>query len=557
MGEEKEAPKRVSRRQFVKGAAAVAGAGALASCAPAATPAPTAAPAPTCPPAEECAPCPVPGVPETWDKEADVVVVGFGGAGGCAALEAADAGAEVIILEKTATPGGATCLCAGIFYAAGTSVQEEAGITDTPDEMYKYSMAMGKGLADPELVRVWVDNVGETFEWLQSMGAEYYSGVGTPGVIPLVVKDDWDAGYGLYYSGAEADPWAAAITPPKPRGNIVKPVEATWPYPPEHPWAFSPAAGITRGTGFFKPLWEGVKERGSEVLLETSAIALIVDPTKREVLGVKAESGGEELFIKASRAVVLATSGFLSNPEMIKNYNVEDGAAMMLAGTAADTGDGIKMGMAIGADLKNMDQGTLGYDSLPRGAILVNYGGRRFVDETLYRLSGEAIMGQVDSLAYAIFDEEIQQVAQVPETIQAPTIAELAGKIGVDASVLEDTLNTYNGYVESGKDLEFGRTRARHHADPESEGMVPIQTPPFHAVKAAPAFATTHGGLRINTKCQVIDVYDTVIPRLYAAGSTTGAVLGDMYPGSGSAISQAFVFGRIAGQNAGAEEPWE
>jgi len=288
MAKEKESPKKLSRREFVKGAAAVAGAGALVSCAPAATP----APAPTCPP--------VAGVPDTWDKEADVVVVGFGGAGGSAALEAHDAGAEVIILEKTPTPGGATSVCGGIIYAAGSSVQKAAGITDTPDEMYEYWMAAGKGLNDPELDRILADRSAEMVEWLIEMGG--------------VFKPER-----LYFSGAEADPEFAAITPPKLRGHYIEAVTPTWPFPPESDptRTYGPTAG---GTGFFSLFWEGANARGIEVLLETPATALVTDPITKEVLGVKAESQGNTLYIKARGAVVLAAGTFGMNKEMCKLY---------------------------------------------------------------------------------------------------------------------------------------------------------------------------------------------------------------------------------------------
>ena len=552
VAEEKEAPRKVSRKDFVKGAAAVAGAGALASCAPAATPTTGPEAAPTCPPAGECAPCLVPGVPETWDKEADVVVVGFGGAGGSAALEAHDGGAEVIVLEKSPTPGGATVLCGGIIYAAGTSVQEAEGITDTPDEMYEYWMAMAKGLSDPELARLVADKSAEIVEWFIGMGAEFYSGVA-----PQASSGSGE--WGLYYSGAEPDPWAAAITPPKMRGHIVEPVEPTWPYPPKYPRA--PALDLpwgmgSRGTGFFKPLYEGVQARGSEVLLETSAISLIVDPTNKEVLGVKAESDGTELFIKAKRAVVLASGGFIFNEEMVIRHALDRGSTITgTSATYSDTGDGITMGMAVGAGVVNMAQGVLSYTNSPAGAIMVNDGGRRFVDETLYRVNAETMKGQRDSLVFAIFDEDIRKAANVAETTEAPTISELAIALGMDPSVLEDTVETYNGYVESGQDLEFGRTRNKRHGDPPDLGMVPITTPPFHAVKVSGNVSTSAGGLRINTKAQVIDVFGEVIPRLYAAGRNAGGVIGDMYAGSGSSIVDVITFGRIAGQNAAAEEP--
>ena len=553
------ASKQVSRREFVKGAAGVAGVaavGALASCVPLPAATPTAVPTAA----------PKPWLPAKWDYEADVVVVGFGGAGGSAAIEAHDAGAKVIILEKTPTPGGSTTLCAGIYYGAGTSLQKAEGITDTADEMYKYLAAIGRvgkgGRSDPERIRVWADKSAETFEWIKGLGATFYTGVNYIEQIPQIKPLAEDAGWALYYSGAEPDPEFAAITPPKVRGHVVRPVAPTYPYPPKHPTAPT-AVGITRGTGWFKPLWEGAKARGIQVLLETRAMALVTDPLTNEVLGVKADSKGTTLYIKARRAVHLAAGGFSQNKEMTKIWCPEAQGGVNF--TASDTGDGIQMGMAIGASAVNMDRVLAPGPVRPSGSILVNYGGRRFDDETLHYGSKGLWTGQRNSIAFAILDEDIRKAAGVATTIQASTIGELARQIRIDPAVLEDTVNFYNESVALVKDREFGRRERdsqKHPPDevvvPAARAMMPIKTPPFHAMRSDHNNFTgtiTIGGLRINTKAQVIDVYGKVIPRLYAAGSTTGGML-DIYVGSGHAVSQALNFGRIAGKNAAAEMPW-
>ncbi len=532
-------PNRLTRREFMKGAAIASAAAATAGVL-------GAAPAAAAP------------VPDKWDFETDVVVVGFGGAGGAAAIEAADAGAKVIILEKTPTPGGSTSLCAGIFYAAGTTLQKAAGITDSPDEMYKYWMVMGNGLSDPALVRVMADNAAPTFEWIKGMGAQFYSGVNEYGGIPPIKPLAEDAGWGLYYSGAEPDPEATAVTPPKVRGHVVRPVQPTWPYPPKNPTAPTPV-GPTRGTGFFKPLWEGVQKRGIQVLLETRALELITDSVKNEVLGVKADNKGKIVNIKARRGVALTAGGFVMNKDLAKYYCQE--AVLPTNYTASDTGDGILMGMAIGAGTANMGHTLLSL-SVNQGAILVNTGGRRFVDETLYRVAAEVWKGQRDWLAWEIGDSVIKG-AYAGQVIEAPTIKELATKIGIDPTVLEDTVNFYNKSVEAGKDLEFGKTRRSRHGAPASQGLLPIQKPPFYAIKKdvntlVSSQGITMGGLRINTKAQVLfQVTDKPIARLYAAGGTSGGLMGDMYPGSGSAVGQALTFGRIAGKNVAAEKPWD
>ncbi len=524
-------------------------------------------------------------IPAKWDFETDVVVVGFGGAGGAAAIEASDGGAKVIVLDKLPTPGGSTTLCEGVYYGAGTSLQKSEGISDSADEMFKYVVAMGEGRADPALVRVWADKSAETFEWLKKLGSTFYSGVNYIDAIPPQKKLEEDAGWALYFSGAECDPDLEAITPAKPRGHMVRPQAPSFPYPPKHPSAPNPAIGITRGTGYFKPIWEAVKARGIQVMLETRAMALITNPATNEVLGVKAERGGTTIYIKASKAVHIATGGFSMNKEMVKLWCPK---AVRAVYTESWTGDGHLMGMAIGAAVVNMDAISAG-PTVPAGSILVNNGGRRFVDETLYgNVRGNVASGQRHSLVYAILDEDIRAATKLPTTVSAPTIRELAQKLGadqkaaekwlganptvwkesMDPDVLEATVNFYNESVAMGKDREFGRKQLSSQKHPPTEvvppperAMKPIRTPPFHAIRndMENSFVgtITNGGLRINTKAQVLDVNGKVIPRLYAAGQAMGGVNGANYIGSGNAISAAINFGRIAGQNAAKEDSWK
>jgi 3-oxo-5alpha-steroid 4-dehydrogenase len=507
----------------------------------------------------------------TWAHEADVVIVGFGGAGGAAAIEALDAGAEVIILDKCPAPGGSTVLCAGIYYGAGTSLQKEAGIDDNADNMYQYLTIMGNGRNVPELTRIQADKSAETFEWIRGMGAEFYPGVNLYGGIPAIKPVDADdTNFGLYYSGAECDPYATKVVPAVPRGHIVRPVEPTWPYPPINPSAPTDV-GPSRGTGFFKPLWEGVKERGGSVMLETKAEELLVDDETGEVIGVRAiqpsapstdiskvtdYSGGTSINIKARKAVILTAGGHSQNKEFNKIYCREDIYPENY--TASDTGDGIIMGMAIGAGTINLDQ-TLLSCSVTRGAILVNSGGRRFVDETLYGLRPEAWKGQLGWLAWEIGDSVILGTGTAE--IKADTIEELAGKIEIDPVALADELVFYNEAVATGIDRQYGKTRSTRAGDSPERAMLPISTPPFYARRKdieslKTSQGITIGGLRINTDAQVLGVAtDEPIPRLYSAGINAGGVMGDMYSGSGSAIAQDLVWGRIAGKNAAAEQP--
>ncbi|MDD2665676.1 MAG: flavocytochrome c [Methanocellales archaeon] len=479
-----------------------------------------------------------------WDKVMDVVVIGFGCAGAAAAIEAHDAGAEVILLEKESEPGGSTAICGGVIYAADTSFQKEYGVQDSPDEMFKYWMATGKGLNDPELVRVIADRSSENVDWLMGLGAKAVF---------------------FGFSGAEFLPEFAAATPPKPRGIKFE----------------------GEGAGLFKILNNAVLERKIEVLLETKAIELIVN-TKREVIGVKAEGKGEELYICAKKGVIITTGGFGHNREMLKDYSPK-GYKSISVNPPCNTGDGIRMARALGADLRVMHE-TIGVPGtevprLRRGvpvvapsagidlpAIFVDKNGKRFVDESLYYdYLNEVFLDQ--EVAFLIFDDNVRKIGgsgviqgikfgmsmialgftnEMDDEIkggvvlQASTIRGLAMKIGVDPTELENTVEIFNENAKSGVDPEFGRAR----------GLGLIKTPPFYAIETRPAFFDTMGGVSINVKAQVLDVFNETIPRLYAAGRTTGGAIGEVYPGSGSDIQEGTCFGRIAGRNAAAEESW-
>jgi succinate dehydrogenase/fumarate reductase flavoprotein subunit len=264
-------------------------------------------------------------MPDKWDMEADVVVAGFGGAGACAALEAAKQGASVLLLDKAEVPGGSTRLSGGIVYAAGTKLQRQAGIDDTPEAMFKYIMACGQGRAVPELVRVAAERSAGNVAWLESLGA----------VFPAEL---------LAMSGMEAEPEYAAVTPPTKRGHRVK----------------------GTGAALFEVLANAVKaEKNIKVLLGTTITRPITRPAtgngRCEILGIKALRGRREINIRAKRAVVLSTGGIMSSKEALpwlKDYS-PDVALCVPAGSLNSTGDGYRVGAYCGAALKGLN--TAGY----------------------------------------------------------------------------------------------------------------------------------------------------------------------------------------------------
>jgi 3-oxosteroid 1-dehydrogenase len=578
MAEDKEEPKVLSRREFVKGAAlgagAFAGAGALASCSTGATAEPTEAPeaAATAAPAQECPVCETPWLPDTWDYEADVVVVGYGGAGAVTAIAAADAGAEVLILEKN--PQNQlwcnTRMCGGLCHVA-----------DDASEAAKYfkAVAFGLGLPDgfgdpahvyphyPEqfvedIAQAWAEGVVQTGDFLQSLGeVEFTNGL-----------------------------------------EIPKAAFSTFPGA-EHYGTFSVAG---RGIALYELLANAVNERNVEMMWGSPAKRLITDP-EGEVIGVVAQEAGAEISVKARKAVVLCSGGFEYDEELKDAFI--PGWGWVFMGNPSNTGDGLRMAMGVGATLGHMyhnaarvvaggpalmeEIGTGIRIAIEKpGMLLVDNYGERYINEVFtsvdpqrYQFYNQVIVYDISKLEYPripswfIFDETVRQAGPLPSTfygaiatgiydwsednsaevekgwiLRADTLEELAAVIAadpnnrgrMDATTLANTVAVFNQYSEGGEDLDFAR-------DPETLGA--LTTPPYYAIDMYPGGPNTEGGMIRDAKSQVISVRGDVIPRLYAVGEV-GSFFSFAYQGGGN-IAGCIIFGRVAGENAAAEEPWE
>ncbi|HWR24309.1 MAG TPA: flavocytochrome c [Feifaniaceae bacterium] len=456
--------------------------------------------------------------------EADVVVIGAGGAGLAAAVQANQDGASVIVIEKQSSIGGNTILSGGAFNAVRDGSEEAIANDDSVQKHYEQTLQGGDNEGDPELVRTLVENAYDGLEWLKSLGMEFKEGVFT------VTGGLW------------------------PRAH--KPVEPV-------------------GTGFFKTYQKYVDEHENiDILLNTKADGLIVDGTGR-VAGVKATGEtGNAITLNAKKAVILATGGFAKNVEMRMKYDTiwgnlsEDVQSTNHPGA---TGDGIVMAEAVGAQLIQMGyiqllplgdpatgslSGNIELDVERR--IFVNKNGDRFVNEggrrddmtkALFEQPDHMMWIVLDSHCYPTgeeknnFNETANQLVAEGRAFKGETVEELAKAINVPAENLKKALDDFNAHVKTKEPDAFGRTL---YSDPIDQG-------PFYAAARVPTVHHTMGGVKINKEAQVINAGGEIIPGLYAAGEVTGGIHGTNRLG-GNALADILVFGRIAGKNAAAEE---
>ncbi|QNO14269.1 FAD-dependent oxidoreductase [Alkalicella caledoniensis] len=438
--------------------------------------------------------------------ETDVVVVGGGVAGLAAALEAKNNGADVIVVEKLPFAGGSTIRSGGKILAANTSIQESLGIKDNAADFAAFLMEIGENQVDEDFINLIANNSAENIEWLMENGVEF--------------AQDIEPLHG-YRSPA--------------RGHYT---------------------ADSSGAGIITPLENTLKEKGVEILYSTPALELIQDGGK--VIGIYAENdNGDKITINA-KAVILATGGFTRNPDLVDEYFTNLGNFSTNVGEG-NTGDGITMGLAAGADVIMPNAGI---DIMMNFATGYGYGeeatelfvtpdGERFMDERDFHFKRTRILYDYgfDNFWYIIdeksYNDRVAGAVQANMAFEADTIEELAGKIGIKPEVLKTTVERYNELCVKGKDLDFNKP---------SQYMVPINQGKFYALAMTKSNSGTHGGLKINIDAQVINKDGNVIPGLYAAGEVaSGQILHQEYPGSGTAIIAFLTFGRQAGAAAAME----
>jgi succinate dehydrogenase/fumarate reductase flavoprotein subunit len=464
-----------------------------------------------------------------FSDEVDVLVIGFGIAGGCAAVSAAAAGAVVLVLERAAAAGGTTSMAGGHFYlGGGTAVQQATGHTDSADEMYKYLVAVSR---DPEhnKIRAYCEGSVEHFNWLEDLGFQFERSF-YPN--KAVIQPNTE---GLMFTGNEKVWPYKNQAVPAPRGHKV------------------PVPGDTGGASMvIDLLLKRADELGVQIRYETGATGLVVGDDGG-VVGANWKHFNDTGAIRA-KAVVIAAGGFVMNPEMVAEHTPKLAEKPFVLGNTYDDGLGIRLGVSAGGAAKHMDQVFITAPAYPPAilltGIIVNKLGHRFVTEDSYhsRTSG-FVMDQPDSAAFLIVDEahlERPEMPLVPLIDGWESVEEMEAALGIPKGNLVATLNRYNEYAARGEDPDF-------HKQPEF--LAPQDKGPWGAFDLSLGRAMyagfTVGGLSTTVDGQVLRDDGSTIPGLYAAGACASNIAQDGKGyASGTQLGEGSFFGRRAGEHA-------
>ena len=480
------------------------------------------------------------GAIEDLVRSCDVVVVGAGGAGMTAAITAADAGKNVVIVESQAMVGGNSVRATGGMNAGKTVWQDENTFAEEAG-VEKTLASAAETYADDETVTALAQTVSEQWKAYQENPEGYFDSVELMELDTMIggkAINDFDLVKALCENSASAIDWLDTI------GAELHDVASFGGASVKRIHRPVDAEGKTISVGsYIVPVLESAcQERGIEILFNTTATALRQDENGN-VTGVEGVTKDGANVIVEAKAVVLATGGFGANLEMVASYK-PDLEGFMTTNAAGAQGQGIAMAQAVGAATVDMDQIQIHPTD---GAILVNAEGKRFTDEVGTRdVVSAAEIAQTGSYSWLVVDQAMVDASSVIAgyitkglTVTGEDYAALAEAMGVDAEAFTATMEAWNACVESKTDEEFGRTSFAN----------PLNTAPYYAIKVTAGIHHTMGGLKINTATEVLNEAGEAIPGLFAAGEVTGGVHGANRLG-GNAVADFIVFGRIAGTSA-------
>ena len=467
-----------------------------------------------------------------FDLECDVLVVGFGCAGACAAIEAAQAGAEVLVVERSGGAGGTSINSGGFLYlGGGTALQKALGYEDSADNMFRYMMAACGPAPDEKLIAPYCEGSVEHFDWIVKQGVPYRASY-FPGNHEPFATDD-----GLTYSGSEHVHPFSTIATPAPRGHAPRSIR-------------------DKGALLMNRLIASALAAGARAAHQSRCDALVIERDGR-VVGAGLSTLEGERCVRARRAVILTAGGFIFNDAMLGRYAPALLRCGSKVGTETDDGLGIRLGLAAGGEAIRMDAGDVSMAVFPpnrlRSGIFVNRQAQRFLNEDVYfGRAGETVLLHQDGQAYLIVDERcFERPAMFPIELAGvgESIAELEAEVGFPPGMLQATVAYYNAHAANGDDPLFHKRR---------EWLTLLEAPPFAAIDlrvSQPFFtAFTLGGLRIDADGRVLGASGDAVPGLYAAGRTTSGVAKQGYS-SGMSLGDGSFFGRRAGRHAARLSP--
>ncbi|MGA4992172.1 FAD-dependent oxidoreductase [Nonomuraea bangladeshensis] len=466
----------------------------------------------------------------TWAAEVDVLVIGNGCAGASASIEAARAGAEVLVLDAAGGWGGASAMAGGSLYlGGGTPLQKACGVEDSPEAMHAFLKAATGPDPDEAKLAAYCEGSLEHFDWLVACGV--------PFVPKLWDQPSWEAptGYGLMYTGGENAHPFDDLVPPAPRGHIPH-MEGKRPGERSAGWTL------------MRHLVATAERAGVRCRYDTRAERLAVDDGV--VVGAQVSAYGERCFVRARRGVVLSAGGFAANGPMLAQHAPRL-LGNMLIGTDRDDGRGIRMAQAAGAAVRHMEAAQTSFPADPAllcRSLLLDRHGRRFVNEDTYPgRVGQAALYQQDRQVFLLYDdavaEEVRQTGgHVPEaTWVSDDVAELEESMGIAPDVLAETIAAYNAGAEAGRDPLLHKSARWLRPVAAPYGVLDLRGARFGVF--------TLGGLHTTPQGEVLDLDGEPVPGLFAAGRTTSGVPAWGYC-SGTSLGDATFFGRRAGRSA-------
>lgn len=532
-----------------------------------------------------------------WDEQVDVAVVGSGLAGLTAALAAADAGAQVTVLESADMVGGTSAISGGVCWIPNNDHMHEAGLEDNADDAVTYLKALTQGTVSLSVLEAFVTYGPEAIRFLErTSGVKFYCCRHYPDYRPDLPGSraggrSLDA---LPYEANRLGPdWATRVR----RSHTFLPVtiEEIENWADIKKFRFDTIVDrikqnvVTAGTATVSGVLEGCLKAGVIVRCGQRAIRLIQDEWNRSV-GLEVRSGTDTWRLGVNKGVILASGGFEWNPSLSQTFL--RGPIEASASPPYNRGDALLMSLEAGADLSNMTEAwlvpavhvpgeeldgrplyrvLLNERGLP-GSIMVNRHGRRFANEALNYNDLGKILNSFDPAAYGypnmpaflVFDQRFRSRFRVATVgpgdpvpswwFQGKTLAELGEAAGIDGAALEATVARFNGFVRDGQDLDYhrGDTAYERYFGAPGDGPNPclgaLLEPPYYAVRVYAACMGTKGGPRIDARGRVIDRQGRPIPGLFACGNAGAHPMGPGYPGAGGTLGPGLTFGYLAGR---------